>query len=70
MHTLFLDVPTRKSLNTLYTVPTNASVLANIKYFNSNHAAGENINNVYELLNLAHAVQYLHAAAGFLTKAM
>ena len=45
------------------------AVLAHIEAFNSNQSAGETINNVYELPSLACAVQYLHAAAGFPTKA-
>ena len=70
MHTLLLNGPTgRKYLNSLYTVPTTTSVIAHVKYFNSNKAAGETINNVYELPSLARAVQYLHAIAGFLVKA-
>ena len=41
MHTLLLNAPTgRDSLNSLYTFPTTASLLAHIKAFNSNHAAG------------------------------
>ena len=69
MHTLFINAPMgRESLNSLFAVPTTASVLAHIKAFNSNHSAGETINNVYKLTILARAVQYLHAAAGFTTK--
>ena len=69
MHTLLLNGPMgRESLNSLYTVPTTASVLAHIEAFDSNQAAGETINNVYELPSPACAVRYLHAAAGFPTK--
>ena len=64
VHTLLLNGPmVRESLNSLYTVPTTASFLAHIKAFNSNQAAGETINNVYELPILARAVRYLHTAA-------
>ena len=71
MHTLLLNVPTgRESLNYLYTIPTTASVLTHIEDLNSNQAAGETINNMYELPSLARAVQYLHAATGFSTKAV
>ena len=69
MHTLLLNGPTGcESLNSLYTVPTTASVLTHIKAFNSNHAVGNTINNIYDLPSLARAVRYLHAAAGFDTK--
>ena len=70
MHTILLNVPTgHESLNSLYTVPTTASVLAPIEAFNSNKVAGETINNMYELPSLVRAVRYLHADAGFPTKA-
>ena len=69
MHTLLINgLMGRKSLNSLYTVPTPASILAKIESFNFNHAAGDTINNVYDLRSLARAVRYLHAAAGFPTK--
>ena len=58
MHTLLLNGPTgHEYLNSLYTVPTTTSVLDHIKAFNSNQAAGETINNVYELPSLARTVQ-------------
>ena len=39
MHTLLLNGPTgRKSINSLYAVPTTVSVLAHIDAFSSNHA--------------------------------
>ena len=70
MHTLLLNVSTGcESLNYLYTVPTTASVLAHIDDLNSNQAAGGTINNVYEIPSLPRVVRYLHAAAGFTTKA-
>ena len=70
IHTLFLNGPTgREFINSLYSVPTCASVLDHIEQFNTNHAAGETINNVYDLPSLACAVRYLHAAAGLPTKA-
>ena len=70
MQTLLLNIPTvRKSLNSLYTFPMSTSVLTHIEYFISNHEAGETINNIYEIPSLACAVQYLHVATGFPTKA-
>ena len=70
MYTLLINSITRReSLNSLYTVPTPASVLSRIERFNSNHAAEETINNVYDIPILVRTVQYLHAAAGFPTKA-
>ena len=70
IHTILLNsLSGQESLNSLYTVPTSASVLAHIESFNSEHAAGETINNIYEVPSLEHAVWYLHAAAGFPTKA-
>ena len=69
MHTLLLNGPTgREYLNSLYTVPTTASDLAHFEAFNSQKAAGETINNVYEIPSLLCAVRYLHADAGFTTK--
>ena len=69
MHTLFLNGPTgRESLNSLHTVPTSASFLDHIERFNTDHAAGESINNFYGLPILERAVRYLHTAAGFPTK--
>ena len=57
MHALILNGPTgRESINYLYTVPTSASVLDHIESFNTNHAARETINNVYELPSLARVV--------------
>ena len=42
MHTFLLNAPTgRESLNSLYTVPTTASVLTHIDALNSNQAASE-----------------------------
>ena len=70
IHTLLLNGPTgRKYLKSLYIASTTASVLSHIEAFNSNHAAGENTNNVYDPPSLAREVQYLHVAAGFPTKA-
>ena len=70
MHTLLLNAPTgRESLNSVYNVPTTASVLSHIKALNSNHTAGEATKNVYKLPSLARVVRYLNAAAGFPTKA-
>ena len=70
MHTLLLNGPTgREFLNSLYTFPKTASVVSHVDAFNSNHAVGETINNVYELPIMARAVLYLHAASGFPTKA-
>ena len=74
IHTLILHGPTGyESLNLLYNVPPSAYVMDYIELFNNDPAcpeAGEAINNVYELPTLEHAVRYLHAAAGFSTKAM
>ena len=47
----------------------STAVLYHIDCFNTNHATGDTIKNSYELPILARAVQYLHAAAGFPTKA-
>ena len=70
MHTLLLNGPTgREYSNSLYTVPTTASVLSHFKAFNFNQVSGDTINNVYELPSLENAVRYLHAAVGFPTKA-
>ena len=69
MHTLLLNGPTgREYLNYLYTVPTTTSVPAHFKAFNSNQAAEETINNMYELPSLTRAVRYLLATTGFPTK--
>ena len=47
MHTLLLNGSTvHESINSLYTVPNSASVLDHIEQFNTDHAAGETINNV------------------------
>ena len=71
MHTILPSGPTgSKSLNSLYTIPMCTAVLAHIDSFDSNHAEGETIHNVYELPILVHAVQYLHTAVRFPTKAM
>ena len=70
MNTLLLNSATgRKSLNSLYTTLTSEAVLDHIDIFNTNHAAGEPTNNVYKLLILERAVEYLHKTAGFPTKA-
>ena len=69
MHTLLLNGSTGyKSINSLYTFPTSALVLACIERFNTDHAAGESINNFYGLPILERAVRYLHTAEGFPTK--
>ena len=71
MHTLLLNVNTgRESINSLYTVLTSALTIDHIEPFNTDHASGETINNIYKLPSLARAVRYLHAAARFPTKAM
>ena len=70
MHTLFLNGPTgRESLNSLHTVPTFASFLDHIERFNTDHAAGEAINNFYKLPSLERSFLYLYVSAGFPTKA-
>ena len=72
MHTLVLNGTTGlESLNSMYTVPLSASVLDHTHIFNKDPArpaAGEAINNVYELPSMERAVRYLHAAVGFSTK--
>ena len=71
MHTILLNAPTgHDSLNSIYTFPTTASLIAHIKAFNSNQSAGETIKNLYELPSLVCAFRYLHASTGFPTKAM
>ena len=48
IHTLLRNAPTgRKYVKSMYTVPTSASVLYHIKQFNTDHVAGETINNSY-----------------------
>ena len=66
--TLKAQVTGRESLNSLYTIPTSASVLDHTERCNTNHAVRQAINNVYNLLRLELAVQYLYMAAGFPTK--
>ena len=55
-------------MNFLYKVPSSATILEHIKLF-SRPNPNEAINNVYELPSIEKAVQYLHGAAGFPTKA-
>ena len=69
MHILLLNGPTGcEYINYLYTVLTSAAVLDHIERFNTNHATGATIHNVYKLLSLLRAVQYIHSAARFPTK--
>ena len=56
LHTLLLDGPTgTESLNSLYTVPSSASMLEHIELF-SRPNPNEAINNVYELPSIEKAV--------------
>ena len=55
-------------MDSLYKVPSSATILEHIKLF-SRLNLSEAINNVYELPSIEKAVQYLHGAAGFPTKA-
>ena len=57
-----------ESLNSLYTVPSSTTMLEHIELF-SRPDPNKAINNVYELPSIEKAVQYLHGAAGFPTKA-
>ena len=57
MHTLLLNGSKgRESIIYLYTAPTSALVLNHIERFNTDHAAGETINNVYNIPRLERAV--------------
>ena len=64
LHTLLLDGPTgTESLNSLYTVPSSASMLEHIELF-SRPNPNEAINNVHELPSIKKAIRYLHGATG------
>ena len=68
-HTLLLDGPDgRDTLHSMYAVPSSAEMLAHIELFSKPNPA-EAINNLYDLPSIERAVRYLHAAAGFPTKA-
>ena len=69
--TLLLDSPDRsQSLNSLFTVPTTGSVLDHLQILLDERPNMKvTIHNVYALPIIEPAIQYLHAAAGFLTKA-
>ena len=68
-HTLLLDGPGgTDTLHLRYSVPSSAEMLAHIELFSKPDPA-EAINNLYELPSVERAVRYLHAAAGFPTKA-
>ena len=64
MHILVLNDPTvLESLNSLYNVPSSASVMDHIEIFNNDPArpaAGEVINNVYKLPIMERSFRYLH----------
>ena len=74
MHTLILNGPTgHEFFNSLYAVPSSALVLDHIELFNNNPArpaAEEAVHNVYNIPSIERDFGYLHAAAGFPTKAM
>ena len=71
--TLILNGPTdHESLNSAYVVRPAAKMRAHLTLFHTDPAcppASEAIHNVYELPRIECAVRYLHAAAGFPTKA-
>merc|ERR1712051_96079 len=68
-HTLLIDGPDgRDTLHSLYTVPSSVEMLAHIELFSKPNPA-EAIDNLYKLPSIERAVRYLHAAAGFPTKA-
>ena len=71
--TLVLDGPTgHESLNSACVVPPTSKMLAHLTLFHTNPAclsASEAIHNVYNFPSIEGAVRYLHAAAGFPTKA-
>ena len=60
----------KKSTSFLYTVPTSTSVIDQIKHLTTDHESGEIINTAYEIPRMESVVRYLHAAAGFPTKAI
>ena len=68
--TLLLDIPdVQHSLNSMYELPQTYSMLEHLMVFMQDIPPPlETINNVYNLPSIKPATQYLHVAAGFLTK--
>jgi hypothetical protein len=68
--TLLLDHPSGlDSLNTMYTVSSSTAACNHVALHLGKSAQRDHLHNVYELPSVEPTIQYLHGAAGFLTRA-